>query len=89
MIRFHLQELLADRQFAEGRVVTITEMAAESGISRVTLSKMINQRGYTTGTDNLDKLCKYFGCGLEKLAEYVPDEQVLAKDSKGKLKAPG
>lgn len=45
-------------------------------INRVTLSKMINQRGYSTVTDNLDKLCRYFGCGiLDKLAEYVPDRR--------------
>lgn len=76
MIRFRVQELLADKQFVENRVITITELASETGISRVTLSKMINQRGYTTGTDNLDRLCKFFECPLEKLAEYVPDEQV-------------
>lgn len=78
MIRFRVQELLADKQFAENRVITITELASASGISRVTLSKMINQRGYTTGTDNLDRLCKFFGCTIERLAEYVPDEQVKA-----------
>jgi putative transcriptional regulator len=76
VIRFRVQELLADKQFVENRVITITELASETGISRVTLSKMINQRGYTTGTDNLDRLCRFFGCPLEKLAEYVPDEQV-------------
>lgn len=76
MIRFRFQELLADRQFAEGRVVTIAEVAAQTGISRVTLSKLINQRGYITGTDILDRLCRYFGCSLDRLAEYVPDEQV-------------
>ena len=76
--------MLSDRQFAEGRVVTITEMAAASGISRVTLSKMINQRGYVTGTDNLDKLCQYFGCTLDKLAEFVPDDLVLPIKIRGK-----
>ena len=73
MIRFRLQELIADKQFAEDRVVTITEVASKTGISRVTLSRMINHRGYVTGSDNLDALCKYFGCPIEKLAEYLPD----------------
>ena len=73
MIRYRVQELLADKQFAEDRVVTITELAAATGISRVTLSKMINQRGYVTGSDNLDKLCQYFGCTLDRVAEFVPD----------------
>jgi len=84
MIRFRVQELLADKQFAENRVVTIAEVAAQTGISRVTLSKLINQRGYITGSDNLDRLCRFFGCSLDKLAEYVPDEQVAySKKSNG------
>lgn len=75
VIRFRIQQLLADKQFAEDRVVTITELSAETGISRVTLSKMINQRGYVTNTDNLDRLCRFFGCSIDQLAEYVSDEQ--------------
>lgn len=67
---------MADKQFAENRVVTINEVAAKTGISRVTLSKVMNQRGYVTGSDVLDRLCRYFGCSLDKLAEYVPDELV-------------
>jgi putative transcriptional regulator len=71
MIRFRLMELMAEKQFREGRRTSITEMAEQSGVSRVTLSKMINQRGYCTGTDTLDKLCEYFDCELVDLAEYV------------------
>jgi len=88
VIRYRVQELLADKQFAEDRVVTITELATATGISRVTLSKMINQRGYITGSDNLDSLCRYFGCSLDKLAVYLPDNQVIPTKTKEKLKAP-
>jgi putative transcriptional regulator len=77
MIRYRVQELLADKQFREGRVITITELSQGCGISRVTLSKMINRRGYWTGTDNLDRLCKYFGCTLDQVAVYVPDDSDL------------
>ena len=76
MIRFRIRELLSDKQFEEDRVVTVTEMAEATGISRVTLSKMLNHRGYVTGSDTLDKLCRYFACRLEKLAEYIPDEKL-------------
>lgn len=75
MIRYRLQELLADKQFREDRIVRINEIAAATGISRVTISKLMNHRGVVTGTDTLDRLCRYFGCGLDKLAEYVPDEE--------------
>lgn len=76
MIRFRIQELLAEKQFKEGRRVTLKELADATGISRVTLSKMVNQRGYGTLTDHLDRLCAYFNCKLSEMAEYVPDSEV-------------
>lgn len=78
MIRYRIQELLADKQFREGRKVTLLELANATGISRVTLSKMVNQRGYGTLTDHLDRLCAYFQCRLDELAEYIPDSAVPA-----------
>lgn len=75
MIRYYIQELLAEKQFREGRRVTLAELASSTGISRVTLSKMVNQRGYSTLTDHLDKLCAFFGCRLEQLAEHIPDSK--------------
>jgi DNA-binding Xre family transcriptional regulator len=74
MIRFRLQELLAEKQFRDGRRVTLTELSESTGINRVTLSKLVNQKGYSTVTDNLDKLCRFFACKVEELVEYVPDE---------------
>lgn len=83
MIRYRIQELLADKQFKEGRRVTLIELAEATGISRVTLSKMVNQRGYGTLTDHLNKLCAYFGCRIEQLAEYVPDENINSPTESG------
>jgi len=76
MIRYRIQELLAEKQFRDGRRVTLMELSEATGISRVTLSKMINQRGYSTLTDHLNRLCRYFNCRLEDLAEYIPDEEL-------------
>lgn len=72
MLRFKLKEMIANKEFAEGRRITIGEVADATGIHRMTLSKMINHRGYNTGTDNLDKLCEYFNCQIEELIEYIP-----------------
>lgn len=73
MIRFKLQELLAEKQFKEGRRVTLTELSEVTGINRVTISKLVNHRGYSTVTDNIDQLCKFFDCKVSDLMEYVPD----------------
>jgi DNA-binding Xre family transcriptional regulator len=73
MIRFRLKELVAEREFKEGRVITLNEIAAATGIHRATLSKIANERGYNTGTDNIDRLCAHFGCGVSDVIEYLPN----------------
>lgn len=71
MIRFKLAEMIERTQFAEGRRVTVTEIADAAGLNRMTLSKILNQRGYCTSTETIDRLCAYFGCRVEDLMEYV------------------
>ncbi|GAA0686000.1 helix-turn-helix transcriptional regulator [Vreelandella titanicae] len=72
MIRFRLKELLAEKGFQENRRVTIDEVSQATGIHRTTLSKIANQRGYNTGTENVDRLCDYFKCKVEDIIEHVP-----------------
>jgi len=76
MLRFKIKEMIAKKEFEEGRRITIAEVAEGAGIHRVTLSKLINRRGISTGTDHLDGLCRYFDCKIGELVEYVPDEQI-------------
>jgi putative transcriptional regulator len=73
VIRFHLKELIAEKEFAEKRRITIGEIALETGINRMTLSKIINHHGHSTVTDNLDKLCNYFDCEVEQLVTHLKD----------------
>lgn len=81
MIRYRIKELIADRAFRLGRVITMEEVARDTGLHRMTLSRMANIRGYVTRTDILDKLCEYFGCRLEELAQHIPTEQVPVEPS--------
>lgn len=73
MIRFKLAEQMEKKQFRESRRLTVQEVAEATGVNRMTLSKILNQRGYSTGTDILDKLCAYFGCQVADLVEFVPE----------------
>ncbi|MGQ0696671.1 MAG: helix-turn-helix domain-containing protein [Panacagrimonas sp.] len=75
MIRFRLKELIADREFKEGRIITLAEIALETGIHRATLSKIANARGYNSGTDNIDRLCAYFGCAVSGEMELIPNKK--------------
>ncbi len=74
MLRFRLKELLADKAFKEGRVITLIEVAKMSGISRLTLSRIGNHKGYNPTAEVLDKLCDYFGCRIDQLVEHIPSE---------------
>ena len=74
MIRFKLKQQIADLEFREKRRVSLQEVADATNINRATLSKMLNQHGAVVRTDVLDKLCEYFGCQLEDLAEHVPED---------------
>lgn len=73
MLRYKLKERIADKEFAERRRITVQEVAEATGITRNTLSKMLNQHGVSVRTDNLDRLCAYFDCPIEALVEYIRD----------------
>lgn len=73
MIRFKLGEQLEKKQFRDSRRITLQEVSDETAINRSTLSKILNQKGYSTGTDVLDRLCTYFACSVADLVEHVPD----------------
>ena len=76
MIRFKLGEMIEKKQFAEGRRVSINEVAIATGLNRMTLSKILNQKGYGTGTETIDRLCQYFACKVEDMMEHLPDEPI-------------
>lgn len=83
MVRFKLHELIEKKEFSEGRRVTIKEVAYRTGINRMTLSKILHHRGYSTTTGNINRLCEYFKCELTDLMEFIPqsDEPSLNKQS--------
>ncbi|MBS3911536.1 MAG: helix-turn-helix transcriptional regulator [Hydrogenophaga sp.] len=49
----------------------------------MTLSKILNQKGYGTGTDTIDQLCAYFGCRVDELMEHLPDEDQQVSSPSG------
>lgn len=73
MLRFKLREKIADYEFRERRRLQLQDLAAATGLNRMTLSKLVNQRGPNVQTHVLDKLCCYFECRIEDLVEHVPD----------------
>ena len=84
MLRFKLKERIADKEFRESRRIPLIEVANETGIGRITLSRMLN-RGTHVRSDTLDRLCTYFGCRIEDLVEHLrdtPPEKAKAKKTR-------
>ena len=77
MLRFKLKDLIAHKEFAEKRRVSLIEIAKATVIGRITLSRMLNH-GSNVRSDTLDRLCSYFGCRIEGLVEHIPDQHPLA-----------
>jgi len=75
MIYLQIQELISARKAKWGRRITLTEVADSTGISRMTLNRMMRQQGYNTVTDHLDKLCTYFECDIHELVKFIPDNK--------------
>lgn len=73
-IRFRLKERIADVEFRERRTLLLKDIAETTGVHRVTLSKLANNKQYDVRISTIDKLCEYFGCGVGDLLEYVPDQ---------------
>ena len=88
MIRFRVKELLSELSFQKGERVRLEDVAAATGIHRVTLSNMNSPRGCNTSTDNLDRLCHYFECEIQELAEYVPSDPPAPRTRAKKVTAP-
>lgn len=74
MIVIQIKEMLKAKANAWGRKITLSELADATGISRMTLSRMIHHKGYSTVTSHLDKLCQFFECDLHELVRYEPEQ---------------
>ncbi|HEY3299241.1 MAG TPA: helix-turn-helix transcriptional regulator [Methylophilaceae bacterium] len=72
MIYLQISELIEAKKAQWGRHVTLTEVADHTGISRMTLFRMMKNQGYNTVTDHLDKLCEFFECEIHQLVKFVP-----------------
>lgn len=75
MLRFFLKRLIAEKELAENKRISMSDIAEETGIHISTLSRIANQKASNTSVSNLEKLCAYFNCRMEDLVEYVAEER--------------
>lgn len=73
MIIIKLQAMIFAKQVEWKRHITLKEIADTTGISRMTLHRMVNLPRYNACTEHLDKLCAYFSCDIASLIHWQPD----------------
>lgn len=64
-IKVHLSKLLGERK------LRASEVARKTGINKNTLSALYNENVSGVKFDTLEKLCKFLGCSIGDLIEYV------------------
>lgn len=72
MIYIDLQAMIFAKQVEWKRHVTLKEIAESTGISRMTLHRMVKNPAYNACTEHLDRLCQFFTCPVHTLIRYVP-----------------
>jgi putative transcriptional regulator len=65
MIKCHLSRLMGENK------LNMADIERETGISRKTISNLYYEKTTMYDQDILDKLCKFFKCGISELLEYV------------------
>ena len=75
MIRSRLKRLRLDKEEAEARKLTYKVITEETGLSEGVIVRLMGSQVDRVDTGTLNTLCKYFGCGVGELLEYVPDAE--------------
>ena len=78
----HFAELLDEKSRKEGRYISLSEVSRETGIYRKTLYQWDRNEVKQYDTSVIDKLCDYFGVGLEELLERIPPDQPKQKTAR-------
>ena len=66
MIKYHLSRLMGEKK------LKVIDVARDTGINRGTITRLYQETAERVDLEVVDRLCKYFGCGIADLFEYVP-----------------
>ncbi|MGM0982154.1 MAG: helix-turn-helix domain-containing protein [Pseudomonadota bacterium] len=74
MIKCHLSRLLGERK------LKITDLARDTGINRGTITRLYHETASRVELEVIDDLCRYFGCQVGELFEYIEEPSKGGKD---------
>ena len=62
------------------KLMKISKVAADTGISRTTLTHLYYRRSKQISLDVLDALCDYLGCKVGDIIEHGPDPETAGQE---------
>jgi putative transcriptional regulator len=68
VIRCHLSRLMGERK------LKIIDVARETGLHRNTITLLYNETATRVDLETVDALCRFFGCEIGQLLEFVDDK---------------
>ncbi len=67
MIKCNLSRLMGERK------LKIADLARETGINRGTVTRLYHETAERVDLEAMDTLCKFFGCKVGDIFEFIPD----------------
>lgn len=72
-VKNRMIELMGAKQAKEGRTITASTVARETGLTRQVISKWMRGEVVEFRAQMVEELCVYFRCGVEDLLYIDPD----------------
>lgn len=69
MIKCHLSRLMGERK------LKIADLARDTGVNRGTITRLYHETATRIDLDVVDALCRYFGCQVKDLFEFIEEER--------------
>lgn len=67
MIKCHLSRLMGEKK------LKIVDVAREAGVNRGTITRLYHETASRVELDVIEALCRYFGCEVGDLFEFVDE----------------
>lgn len=68
--------MIADWEYRIGNQISVLAISAATGISRETLSKVLNHKGANISIENIAKICRFLEYEIEELVELTDNKNI-------------
>ncbi|KPA18557.1 XRE family transcriptional regulator [Candidatus Magnetomorum sp. HK-1] len=74
MLIYHVKDLMLKKSAQLNKKITYDQISKDTGISKITLSRLSSSKGHNARAEIIEKLCNYFNCTPNDLISIYPDK---------------